>query len=238
MFDAVVLIDITQEVRFRGVICFLVEQLKMACDRFHIFCDCFSDESLKLHLSDSDGEIDSQEEKFEAETKGTGKAVSKRVLRSKTTSVQKLPSLASNISTKTSSQKILEQSHKAVFSQRTSHSHIVQTRDPTKRRRRLKGVATEKIPTEKKSTIIRRHFFSKIAFARLVREVTDDLKPNTEIKFQKTAFEALQLSCEAFLETVFQSVGLVATHCGRATILQRDMQLVQKLSEKFQSMKQ
>ena len=75
--------------------------------------------------------------------------------------------------------------------------------------------------------------FSKMAFARLVREVTQELNAEKTFKFQAAAFEALQMGCEAFLAIVLDSASLMASHSGRSTILQKDIKILEKITGNF-----
>ena len=79
------------------------------------------------------------------------------------------------------------------------------------------------------------YVFSKMAFARLVREVTQKLNPDKSFKFQATAFQALQMGCEAFLAIIFDNMSLVASHSGRSTILQKDIYILEKIAGKFRA---
>ena len=70
-------------------------------------------------------------------------------------------------------------------------------------------------------------FIRKLAFQRLVREITQDFK--TDIRFQGTAILALQEAAEAYLVGLFQDTNLCAIHGKRVTITPKDIQLARRL---------
>eukprot|EP00400_MALV-I_sp_L67-5_P000970 gene970-1147_t len=67
----------------------------------------------------------------------------------------------------------------------------------------------------------------KSPFARLVRELTESFK--TDLRYQRTALEALQESAEAYIVGLFEDTNLCAIHGKRVTIFPRDMQLAKRL---------
>ncbi|KAG6836758.1 hypothetical protein H0H93_003677 [Arthromyces matolae] len=74
----------------------------------------------------------------------------------------------------------------------------------------------------------------KSSFYRLVREIslnmlTDETLPESGLRWQQSALEALQEASEAFLVYLFEDVNLCALHAKRATIMQRDIQLARRL---------
>lgn len=78
--------------------------------------------------------------------------------------------------------------------------------------------------------------FPKVAFVRLVREITEDVLaescPGQEavrMQFSSDAVQALQESCEAFLTGVFQDAVVVATNAKRLTIFPRDLGVVRRV---------
>ncbi|ETN40816.1 uncharacterized protein HMPREF1541_05096 [Cyphellophora europaea CBS 101466] len=71
----------------------------------------------------------------------------------------------------------------------------------------------------------------KLPFARLVREVANDILPrgSEEFRWQSQAIMALQEATEAFLVHLFEDTNLCAIHAKRVTIMQKDIQLARRL---------
>jgi histone H3 len=67
-------------------------------------------------------------------------------------------------------------------------------------------------------------------FFRLVRELVFDYK--TDVKFQRTALEALQIASEARIIQILEGSQLAAIHAKRVTIMPKDMHLFRKFDEK------
>ena len=67
----------------------------------------------------------------------------------------------------------------------------------------------------------------KAPFARLVREIADDV--HKDLRWTKKAVEALQEATEAFAIKVFEDSNLCAIHAKRVTIMTQDMQLALRL---------
>ena len=218
----------------------------MTCDRFHLLCDCVVDEnnsvslqlpslqqansneaassdceSLQFHLT-SDCQVDDhifqkRSEEMDITVPVVGR--SKGVLRSGTKSIastrkQVLPRKTVRRTKGSSMKAKCRTNPRSTKRNRLQRSHV--------------NDETGKMEAEGE-----RVFFSQMAFARLVREVTVDINPKTTFKFQKTAFEALQMGCEAFLAKLFENINLVATHCERSTIFQRDIKLLKEIAIKF-----
>ena len=68
---------------------------------------------------------------------------------------------------------------------------------------------------------------SKAAFARLVREVVDDVK--TGMRWQSSAILVLQEGTEAYIVGLYGDVVLEAIHGRRVTIMPKDMHIVQRI---------
>ncbi|XP_063973039.1 uncharacterized protein LOC135160429 isoform X1 [Diachasmimorpha longicaudata] len=97
------------------------------------------------------------------------------------------------------------------------------------RRRRVKpGVkALQEIRQLRRSTKL---LIPKLPFSRLVREIIRDLFPRENIdRMQATALEALQEATETYLVQFFEDSILLAFHCRRVTLMQRDMVLMRRL---------
>eukprot|EP00961_Rhodomonas_salina_P218366 2950674-Rhodomonas_salina.1 len=67
----------------------------------------------------------------------------------------------------------------------------------------------------------------KLPFQRLVREVSQDFKP--DLRFQSHAIAALQEASEAYLVGIFEDTNLCAIHGKRVTIMPKDMQLARRI---------
>ena len=66
----------------------------------------------------------------------------------------------------------------------------------------------------------------KSPFERLVREISRDYKD--DVRFQKSAFLALQEAAEAYLVRFFEHANLDAIHAKRVTIMPKDLGLVRR----------
>ena len=83
-------------------------------------------------------------------------------------------------------------------------------------------VALREIRRYQKSTEL---LIRKIPFQRLVREVTQSLYPNDNLRFQSTALLALQEASEYFLVRMFTQVNDLAIHGKRVTIKPSDIHI-------------
>ncbi len=81
--------------------------------------------------------------------------------------------------------------------------------------------ALREIRKYQKSTL---NLIPKQSFQRVVREIIQDLV-YTDIRLRKEALFALQEAAEQHLIEFFQSSNLLAIHCGRCTVMARDMVL-------------
>lgn len=85
-------------------------------------------------------------------------------------------------------------------------------------------VALREIRRYQKSTEL---LIRKLPFQRLVRELAQDFK--TDLRFQRSAIEALQEASEAYLVGLFEDTNLCAIHAKRVTVMPKDMQLAIKI---------
>jgi histone H3 len=69
----------------------------------------------------------------------------------------------------------------------------------------------------------------KAPFQRLVREITQNLFPNKDLRFQSLAVLALQEASEAYMIGMFEDTNLAALHAKRVTIMPRDIFLARRL---------
>ena len=110
------------------------------------------------------------------------------------------------------------------------------------------AVALREIRRYQKSTDL---LFRKLPFARLVREIAQDLLGATYVptevarqrgtrspsdprdgatpKWQGAALLALQEAAEAYLVGLFEDTNLCAIHAGRITVMSKDMQLARRI---------
>jgi histone H3 len=72
---------------------------------------------------------------------------------------------------------------------------------------------------QKKTNLLLR----RAPFYRLVREITNDYK--SDVKFQRSALEALQHAAEGYLVRLFESAFRCAIHCKRVTVNEKDIRL-------------
>ena len=101
---------------------------------------------------------------------------------------------------------------------------------PQKKPHRFKAgtIALREIRRYQQSTDL---LLLKLPFARLVREVANDILPrgSDEFRWQSQAIMALQEATEAFLVHLFEDTNLCAIHAKRVTIMQKDIQLARRL---------
>ena len=86
-------------------------------------------------------------------------------------------------------------------------------------------VALRQIRRYQKSTEL---LIRKIPFQRLVREISQELKPG--LRFQSTALLALQEAAEDYLVKMFDQVDLCVIHGGRVTIQVKDIVLWRRIT--------
>jgi histone H3 len=67
----------------------------------------------------------------------------------------------------------------------------------------------------------------RLAFQRLVREVSSDFK--SDLRFQSAALECLQEAAEAYLVGLMEDTNLCAIHAKRVTIMVKDMLLAKRI---------
>ena len=70
-------------------------------------------------------------------------------------------------------------------------------------------------------------------FQRLVREIAQGYKQ--DLRFQKSALDALQECAEAHLISLFENVQLASIHAKRVTIMKKDFDLIKQLFDKFEN---
>ena len=69
----------------------------------------------------------------------------------------------------------------------------------------------------------------KAPFQRLVREITQTMFKNKDLRFQSLAVLALHEASEAYMVGMFEDTNLAALHAKRVTIMPRDMLLARRL---------
>ena len=68
---------------------------------------------------------------------------------------------------------------------------------------------------------------AKAPFARLVREIAQDFKP--DLSFQASAIKALQEATEAYIVGLYEDTNLCAIHAKRVTLMPKDIHLARKI---------
>ncbi|RWS12160.1 3-oxoacyl-[acyl-carrier-protein] synthase-like protein [Dinothrombium tinctorium] len=96
----------------------------------------------------------------------------------------------------------------------------------TRRRYRPGVVSLREIRFYQKSTKL---LLRKAPFARLVREVAQNMCLRGFVLWQASALEALQEAAETFLVELFENSNLVAINAKRVTVMPRDMQTVRRI---------
>lgn len=75
---------------------------------------------------------------------------------------------------------------------------------------------------------------SKIPFARLVKEVTEQFTTEEQqLRWQSMAILALQEASEAYLVGLLEHTNLLALHAKRITVMRKDMQLARRIRGQF-----
>ena len=95
-------------------------------------------------------------------------------------------------------------------------------------RYRAGTVALREIRKYQRSTEL---LINKIPFARLIREICNDIHPGA-LRFQTSAIIAIQEAAEAYIVKVFEDSNLCAIHDKRVTIMPKDIKLARRLCEK------
>ncbi|KAI9034832.1 histone H3 family protein [Aspergillus affinis] len=115
----------------------------------------------------------------------------------------------------------------------SSRKSDVQPGDPTPhgrvRRYRPGTVALKEIRKYQRSFDL---LIQKLPFARLVREVAQEVLPadvGSELRWQSHAIQAVQEAAEAFMVHLFEDTNLCAIHAKRVTIMQKDIQLARRI---------
>lgn len=85
-------------------------------------------------------------------------------------------------------------------------------------------VALREIRAYQKTTCF---LFRKLPFQRLVREIALECK--ADLRFQKSAIEAIQEATEAYIVSLFEDTNLCAIHGKRVTIQPKDLQLARRI---------
>jgi len=69
----------------------------------------------------------------------------------------------------------------------------------------------------------------KAPFQHVVREITQKMFPNKDLRFQSLAVLALHEASEAYMVGMFEDTNLCALHAKRVTIMPRDILLARRL---------
>lgn len=125
---------------------------------------------------------------------------------------------------------------------------VTRKRDELRRQQRKRKVRVNKkvsshskhTPSELALYEIRKYqrstelLISKIPFARLVKEVTDQFTTEEQqLRWQSMAILALQEASEAYLVGLLEHTNLLALHAKRITIMRKDMQLARRIRGQF-----
>lgn len=107
-------------------------------------------------------------------------------------------------------------------------------------RSRVKKLHRKHKPSELALLEIRKYqrstelLLSKIPFARLVKEVTEQFTTEEQqLRWQSMAILALQEASEAYLVGLLEHTNLLALHAKRITIMRKDMQLARRIRGQF-----
>lgn len=72
----------------------------------------------------------------------------------------------------------------------------------------------------------------RLPFHRLVREITHNVAPESQMRYQVAALEALQDAAEHYITRLFEDSYLCTIHAKRVTLFASDMALCQRLQER------
>ncbi|CAI4034712.1 hypothetical protein SMKI_11G1610 [Saccharomyces mikatae IFO 1815] len=118
--------------------------------------------------------------------------------------------------------------------------YVRQKRREKQRKQGLKRIEKKYSPSELALYEIRKYqrstdlLISKIPFARLVKEVTDEFTTkDQDLRWQSMAIMALQEASEAYLVGLLEHTNLLALHAKRITIMKKDMQLARRIRGQF-----
>lgn len=116
----------------------------------------------------------------------------------------------------------------------------IRPRRPRVKSSRRASHKTRHTPSEQALYEIRKYqrttelLISKIPFARLVREVTEQFTTEEQqLRWQSMAVLALQEASEAYLVGLLEHTNLLALHAKRITIMRKDMQLARRIRGQF-----
>lgn len=73
----------------------------------------------------------------------------------------------------------------------------------------------------------------KLPFARIVKEVMQDITGQREWRVQSAALSALQEAAECYLVHYFEDSNLAAMHGRRITLMNKDMKFIQQVRQEF-----
>ncbi|GAV54724.1 hypothetical protein ZYGR_0AS00460 [Zygosaccharomyces rouxii] len=114
---------------------------------------------------------------------------------------------------------------------RQRRQRIRSSRKLSQKRRTPSDQALYEIRKYQRSTEL---LISKIPFARLVREVTEQFTTEEQqLRWQSMAVLALQEASEAYLVGLLEHTNLLALHAKRITIMRKDMQLARRIRGQF-----
>ncbi|CEP63920.1 centromeric DNA-binding histone H3-like protein CSE4 LALA0_S09e05468g [Lachancea lanzarotensis] len=108
---------------------------------------------------------------------------------------------------------------------------VVGRRKSSTKRYRPSDMALQEIRKYQRSTDL---LISKMPFARLVKEVTDQFTTEEQqLRWQTMAIMALQEASEAYLVGLLEHTNLLALHAKRITIMRKDMQLARRIRGQY-----
>jgi histone H3 len=112
-----------------------------------------------------------------------------------------------------------------VLKQLENQTPVVESQGGKKTHRFKPGtVALREIRKYQKSTDL---LIRKLPFQPLIWEIAQVFR--TDLRFQSSAIAALQEASEAYLVGLFEDTNLCAIHASRVTIMERDVQLAQRI---------
>lgn len=116
----------------------------------------------------------------------------------------------------------------------TNKSYQIKKQRPLSTNRwkcRPSDAALQEIRKYQRSTDL---LLSRMPFARLVKEVTDQfITEDQQLRWQSMAILALQEASEAYLVGLLEHTNLLALHARRVTVMRKDMQLARRIRGQF-----
>ena len=122
--------------------------------------------------------------------------------------------------------KVLSTKKQANSRRKNSSPTLTLPRTTKVRRYRPGTVALREIRYFQKSTQL---LLRRSPFARLVREIGQNVTRSVDLMWQASAISALQEAAEAYLVGLFEDANIIAINAKRVTVMPRDIRVVRQI---------